>query len=75
LKVAYQVTMIVNYEMPLAVMAGPVPAIHAAPLNDRPPAAPDGVEARDKPGHDGRDLKAELIIDLNPNRANSRTPP
>ncbi len=38
----------------LAVMAGLVaPAIRAAPFNDRGPLAPlDGVDARDKPGHD-----------------------
>jgi hypothetical protein len=53
LKVAYQLTMFLNDEMALAVMAGLVPAIHAAPLKDRPPAALDGLDARDKPGHDG----------------------
>ena len=38
----------------LCVMAGLVPAIHAAPFPGRPEASrlPDDVDDRDKPGHD-----------------------
>ena len=39
----------------ISVMAGLVPAIHAAPLpaNSESFRRPHGVDGRDKPGHDG----------------------
>jgi hypothetical protein len=40
-------------------MAGLAPAIDAAPSERRPPKALDGVDARDKPGHD--DVRVSLL--------------